>query len=307
MVEVVSKEVHYYSSGQLFYEFDQAEYTEYDIIMVEGYLADRWHTFRKNIDYELFNNGIQWLPSGDRPEPPPSTISTAGNIPFEVTYTYEIPPDAAMVATVYPFIKENGKYMTILRTFGGILMRLYETKNNLLVNHDLDSARGNSLDYLASWYNVERMSTETDEDLRNRLLEFLESYVSAGTTAAIKAAIESYTGEEPSITELWQNLSYFNYNIDDYNDSSIPPDQWRTYLFSGGNPDNVYTFQAYFYDPLFQLNTFFCILTYDTIYTYGLNNIKRLINSVKAAGVQGYVGWLVNENFDNLNDWEVVT
>jgi hypothetical protein len=305
-MEVVHKEIHYYSSANTFYEFDKGQYAEYQVMLVEGFLANVWHTFVQETDYELFNNGLRWLPNNNTPEPPPSTISTAGNIPFEISYVYEVDPVSALINTVYPFIDEKGTYIAIIRAFGAQIERFYGIKNGVLEEHDLTKANGNELDYLGTWYNVTRVSDESDEALRGRLLEFLESYVSSGTVNAIIAAVESYTGTPPTITELWRSISYFNYNIDDYNDPSLSPDQWRTYLFAGGTPDNVYTFQAYFYDPLSQLNTFLCILPYAIITEYGLTNIKRIVRRSKAAGVQGYVGWLVNESFENLDDWEVV-
>lgn len=306
-MEVVYKEIHYYSSGSDFYMFEKHQFTEYEVLLVEGFLADRWHTFIQDTDYELFNNGIRWLSTGDNPEPPPSFISAVGNIPFEISYLYETKPINAMIQTVFPFMAEDGKYITFIKSLGAQVQRLYETKHGMTREHDLNTSDGVELDYLASWYNVTRSSGETDEALRGRLQEFLGSYVSSGTVIGIETAVESYTGVTPDITELWQSVSYFNYNIDDYNDINLSPDQWRTYLFAGGTPDNVYTYQAYFYNPLFQLNTFFCILPFDTINEYGLENIKQIVQSAKAAGVQGYVGWLVDETFETLDDWEVVT
>ena len=305
-MEIRHKEVHYYSSANTFYEFDKNQYTEYQIMLVEGFLADLWHTFTQGTDYELFNNGLRWLQDADTPDPPPSTISTAGNIPFEISYTYEVTPVDALINTVYPFVDEKGTYIAIVKTFGAQIERLYGIKKGVLEEHDLINASGSELDYLGAWYSVTRVSDESDEALRGRLLEFLDSYVSSGTVNAIMTAVETYTGTMPDITELWQSISYFDYNIDDYNDPTLSPDQWRTYLFAGGTPDNVYTFQAYFYDPLFQLNTFLCILPYAVITQYGLANIKRVIQRAKAAGVQGYIGWLVNDSFENLDDWEVV-
>ncbi|MBD3405039.1 MAG: hypothetical protein GF411_02750 [Candidatus Lokiarchaeota archaeon] len=304
-MEFAYKEIHYYSTSQDFYEFDKSEYTEYKIISVEGYYADRWYRFTLDEDYELYNNGIRWLDSGKFPEPPPVSISTNGNIPFEITYLYEVTPVEAMSASVFPFMQTDGVYMTIIRAFGDEIQRIYEQKNGILREHDFNEADGTELEYMASWYNVTRSSGESDENLRGRLLEFLESYGSSGTIEAITSAVEAYTGTSPDIIELWQSVSYFNYNIDDYNDINLSPDQWRTYLFEGGNPDDVYTFQAYFYDPLFQLNTFFCILPYSVIIQYGLDNIKTIIQKAKAAGVQGYLGWLLDESFDNLDNWEV--
>ena len=69
-MDVVSKELHYYSSGSDFYEFDKDQYSEYQVFLVEGFLADLWHTFIQGTDYILFNNGIKWIGT-DRPEAPP--------------------------------------------------------------------------------------------------------------------------------------------------------------------------------------------------------------------------------------------
>jgi hypothetical protein len=303
-MDVVHKELHYYSSGTDFYKFDKDGYTEYQVFLVEGFLADLWHTFIQGTDYVVFNDGILWIGT-DRPEAPPSFISTAGNIPFEISYVYEVDPIKAMIQTVFPFMDQDGSYIAVIKALGAQINRHYVVKNNVMKERDLTKAGGDELDHLGTWYNVTRLSGESDEGFRGRLLEFLESYVSSGTISGIETAVETFTGTTPDIIELWQNISYFDYNIDDYNDPELSPDQWRVYLFSGGTPDNVYTFQAYFYDPLYQLNTFFCILPYAVITEYGLDAIKRIVNASKAAGVQGYVGWLVNEDFEDLNDWEV--
>lgn len=305
-MEVVYKEIHRYSSSNTFYIFDKNNQNEYYIMLLEGFLGDRWYTFVNGIDYELFNDGILFLPGGDKPEPPPSSLSSNDTITFEVSYIYDTPPIEAMKQMVYPFMKEEGVYMMIINALGAQIQRLYTTKNSFTKEHDLLTADGIELDYMGKWYDVTRMSDESDEYLRGRLLDFLDSYVSSGTIDTISAAVEAYTGTVPEITELWQSISYFNYNIDDYNDPALSPDQWRVYLFAGGSPDGVYTFQGYFYDPLFQLNMFFCILPYDVITTYGIENIKIVIQRSKAAGVQGYIGWLVNESFDDFNDWDVI-
>jgi hypothetical protein len=173
---------------------------------------------------------------------------------------------------------------------------------------DVNKALGKHLEYLGSWFDISRFSGETDEALRGRILEYLTSYVSSGTIDSISAAVEAYTGTVPEITELWQSISYFDYNQDDY-DNQLSPDQWRTYLFEGGEPDNTYTFQAYFYDELFQLNTFFCILPFEVMTEFGFDEIKTIIQIAKAAGVQGYLGWFVNEDFADPNtpDWVVIS
>jgi len=307
-MEIVSKEVYYYSQANDFYKFIKNQFTEYQILLVEGYLADVWHTFIQGTDYELFNNGLRWLSGGDKPEAPPSFISAAGTIPFEISYVYEKPPVEALIDTVFPFVDQDGAYIAIIKSIGAQIQRQYVIKNNVANEHDFEKSNGEELNHLASWYNITRLSDESDSGLRGRLLDFLNSFVSSGTTDAISAAIEAYTGTVPVITELWQSISYFDYNIDDYSNPTLSPDEWRTYLFAGGIPDNTYTFQAYFYDPLFQLNTFFCILPYEVITEFGLNAIKRLISSTKAAGIQGYIGWLLEENFDAdaLDDWEVI-
>jgi hypothetical protein len=123
----------------------------------------------------------------------------------------------------------------------------------------------------------------------------------------VSAAVEAYTGTTPEIAELFFDISYFNYNADDYAQIENP-DQWRVYLFEGGAPDpDEYTYQAYFWDPLYQLNTFFCILPYSVISEYGVDNIKIILDKAKSAGVTGYLGWLIDEDFsETLNDWTEV-
>lgn len=293
-MDIILKEVHYLNSGQTFYEFDKENKCEYEIVLVEGYKSDRKHTFIQNTDYELLNNGLRWL-SGDLPEAPPSFISTSGKIPFEITYLYEDSPVDAAERSVFPFMKTNGIYLTVLRSLTSEIVRIFSVNNGIITAHDMTKSSGNDLDHLASWFDITRFSGENDFMLRGRLSEFLESYVSSGTLDSVSAAIEAYTGTVPTISELWKTVSYFDYNQDDY-DAGLPPDQWRVYLFEGGSPEG-YEFQAYFWDELYQLNTFLCILPDNVIIQYGVSNIKVILNKAKAAGVQAYLGWLVDEDF----------
>lgn len=305
-MKVVQREVHDYFIGQSFYEFEKSGNSEYEIYLVEGFSGDVMHTFVQNSDYELFNDGVRWL-NGDIPEDPPASLGL-DRTTFIISYSYEDTPARGMDLSIHPFVKEDGIYVTILHSFAGEIVRMLRLEDGLIRGRDLDKAFGKHLDYLGSWYNITRLSGESDEELRGRLLEYLKSYVSSGTIDSISAAIEAYTGTVPEITELWQSISYFDYNQDDY-DNQLSPDQWRTYLFEGGSPDDTYTFQAYFYDELFQLNTFFCILPFSVITEYGADNIKTVLQASKAAGVQGYLGWLVDEDFADPStpDWTVIS
>ena len=294
-MDFVLREVHYLNTGQSFYEFDKDDKCEYEIVLVEGYKGDRKYTFVQNTDYDLFNNGLRWLPSGDLPEAPPSFISASGKIAFEVTYLHEDSPVNAAERSVFPFMKADGIYLTVLRSLTSEIIRIFSVNNGIITSHDMTKSSGTNLDHLATWFDITRFSEESDFMLRGRLSEFLESYVSAGTIDSVSAAIEAYTGIVPTITELWKSVSYFDYNQDDY-DVGLPPDQWRVYLFEGGSP-GTYEQQAYFWDELYQLNTFLCILSYDVITQYGVSNIKVILNKAKAAGVQAYLGWLVEEDF----------
>ena len=304
-MKVIQNEVHDYYTGSDFYQFKNTGFIEYQVYLVEGFLGDLMYTFVHGTDYELFNDGIRWL-NGDKPEAPPDTLNL-DRTTFTISYSYEETPEKGMDDYVHPFVNQAGAYITVLHSLAGEIVKVFKMKGNLFREHDLNKALGKSLEYLGSWFNIGRFSGETDEELRGRILEYLNSYVSSGTADSISAAVEAYTGTEPEITELWQSISYFDYNQDDY-DNQLSPDQWRTYLFDGGSPDNVYTFPAYFYDELFQLNTFFCILPFDVITTYGDDNIKTIIQASKAAGVQGYLGWLVEEDFAETDfpDWTVV-
>jgi hypothetical protein len=304
-MKIAQREVHDYFTGQDFYEFERSDKIEYHILLVEGFVGDLMHTFVYDEDYELFNNGIRWL-NGDRPEEPPVSLGL-DRTTFTVSYLYEETPDTGMSYSIHPFVKEDGSYIAILHALASEMIRLLRVRDGIVRGRDVRRSNGKDLEYLGSWFNIGRFSGETDEELRGRVLEFLNSYISSGTIDSVSAAIEAYTGVVPEITELWQSVSYFDYNQDDY-DNQLAPDQWRTYLFEGGSPDNIYTFQAYFYDELFQLNTFFCILPEETIREFGVDNIKIVLEASKAAGVQAYLGWLIDENFadTSLSDWTVI-
>lgn len=280
---------------------------KYDIVLIEGFTGDLFRTFEEGTDYKQVNDGVIWLSDGETPDIIPSTLSSISYRPFEITYTYENSISYTMLRSLYPFIKEDGRLMAIMNASGSQIVRLFDSMNGVITSRDIVNATGTSIDHLAAWFNLERSSDETDDNLRGRIQEYLGSYTSAGTIDSIKTAIEAYTGTEPTILELWQNVSYYDYNQDDY-DNQLPPDQYRTYLYEGGEPDNVLTFQAYYYDELFQLSTFYCILPYDVIVSVGITNIKNVLYDVKASGIKAYLGWLIEEDFADplLLNWTVI-
>lgn len=307
IMEIVLKEQHIYNPNQSFYRLSKSEKIKYNIILVEGFIGDLFRTFVEDEDYKQVNDGIMWLDDGEIPDIVPSMISSISHRPFEVTYVYENPVYHALLMSLYPFIKEDGRLMAIMNASGSQIVRLFDSMNNVIKGRDVMNSTGTALDHVASWFNLTRSSDETDDNLRGRVQEYLGSYASAGTIESIKTAIEAYTGTEPIILELWQSISYYDYNQDDY-DNQLPPDQYRTYLYEDGTPDNMFTFQAYYYDELFQLNTFYCILPYDIMVGIGIDNIKNVLYDVKASGIQAYLGWLIEEDFADplLPKWTVI-
>ena len=305
-MEIVQKEQYIYNQGQSFYQLKKSGMMKYGIILVEGFGGDLFKTFVNGTDYRLVNDGIMWL-DGDKPDTVPLILSSIGYRPFEVTYIYENTVDRSLLLSLYPFLKEDGRLMAVMRAGGSQLVRLFSEMNGVVRGRDVSQSTGESLDHLSSWFGITRSSDESDDNLRGRIEEYLGSYSSAGTIDGIVTYIEAYTGTTPEILELWQSVSYYDYNQDDF-DNQLPPDQFRTYLYEGGEPDGVLTFQAYYYDELFQLSTFYCILPYDVIISVGIDNIKNVLYSIKAAGIQAYLGWLIEDDFADplLPKWTVV-
>jgi len=306
-VEITFKEPHLYNQDQSFYRLQNKDKMKYDIVLVEGFSGDIFTTFTNGIDYKQVNDGIMWLSGGSIPDTIPLTLSSISHRPFEVTYVYENPVYRAMLLSLYPFIKEDGRLMAIMNACGSQIIRLFDSMNGIVHNRDIRYVKGDAIDHIATWFGLIRLSDESDDNFRGRVQEYLGSYVSAGTITSIQDAVEAYTGIEPTILELWESVSYYDYNQDDY-DNQLPPDQYRTYLYEGGEPDGVLTFQAYYYDELFQLNTFYCILPYSVIIDIGIDNIKDVLNAVKAAGIQAYLGWLIEDDFADplMSNWTVV-
>ena len=102
-MKIVQKEVHDYFTGQNFYEFEKSGQVEYQIYLVEGFSGDVMHTFVQNTDYELFNDGIQWL-NGDVPEDPPASLGL-DKTTFIISYSYEDTPARGMDLSIHPFVK----------------------------------------------------------------------------------------------------------------------------------------------------------------------------------------------------------
>ena len=103
----------------------------------------------------------------------------------------------------------------------------------------------------------------------------------------------------PTILELWENISYYNYD---------PADPSIQYIYSSKTAPPAETESlkiAHYWDFTNTLNTFYVILPLSIINEYGISTLKDVIDESKASGVVGYLGHLVNEHFtDNADNWE---
>lgn len=302
-VQIVADEVKFHQSGTDFYEFDNDNQTDYAILFVWGWVnriedfGPIRYTFVKDVDYELFNDGIRWI-SGDMPSAPPSYMGLT-RIPFYISYSFRRDLSAMTRSYIYPFIREGVATM-FLDGIANQGDRLHAEQDRVSAMRQMLHSSGEELDLLAAWYNANRLSGESDRSFRSRNQNFLSVYLSSGTKTAIADIIEGFTGTRPEIRELWQNTSYWNYN---------PEDTSIVYYWTSKTESDPQEPVFRWWDYTFQLATFYVILDLDVITTYGIAALKTLINSSKASGVLGYLGYLVDETFSAGNDdnWEPQT
>lgn len=297
-LQVIADEVHYYEEDTMFYSLDNHHQSEYRVLHLWGW-ANRTgidygptrYAFVRGTDYEIFNDGVRWI-GNDLPVAPPSYMGIS-RTPFYVSYTYKRNMSRRIRSYLYPFMREGavtGWVDGIARHADKILqegLRIRDARSFL-------KSGGSELDLLAAWFNRDRLPGESDESFRSRNLDF-RIYISASTKDSIADVLEQYTGTRPEIYELWQQTSYWNYNPDD---TSIVY-YWASRDHPELNQEPIFRW----WDFTYQLSTFYVIYQdRDIINTYGIATLKRLIDSTKAVGVMGYLGYLVDETFSAGND-----
>lgn len=294
-MEIEIDEAHVYDGGSV-YRLNKFGNENYNVIAVRGYLDQNMHVFSKGVDYELRRDTIIWL-NEDKPGPAPSHL----DIPkkwFYVTYTYEASPASTIKSSIYPFMPKDGTLAMVVDSFGQQFRRFMRKKNSFVTDKDIRYAKGNELDRIADWFDASRLGGESDVSFRSRLQDFISTYLSSGNRQAIKNVIEASIGVEPTILELWGNVSYYNYDPDNpeisyvYNSTTNPVTETDFH--------KICKYRDYSDQPA----TFYVILDYDTIIEHGIDFIKSLINESKASGVTGYLGYLVNETFSvDASNW----
>jgi hypothetical protein len=300
-LQVIADEVHFYADTDVFYPFNISNSNEFKILHVWGWVnrtgqeyGPTRHVFVRDLDYEVFNDGIRWI-GNDIPVAPPSYMGVS-RTPFYVSYVFKRDMSKRIRSYLYPFIKEGattGWVDGIARQADRILaegQRLQQMRS--IIKSD-----GTELDLLANWFNRERIAGESDLSFRSRNIDF-EFYLSSGTKIAIMDIVEAFTGTRPEIAELWLTTSYWNYNPDD--------PSMVYYWASRDHPELNQEPLFRWWDFTHQISTFYVILDVNVINAYGIVPLKLLINTLKAAGVEGYLGYLVDETFSGGHDdnWE---
>jgi len=303
-LQLKTDEVHFYDSGTKIYTLDKDDEVDHEILYVWGWVSKTEnygvirHSFVNNVDYEQVGAKIRWLSGGDVPSPPPSFMGIT-RTPFYVSYVYRNDLSTRIRGYLYPFIKEGlaTAFVDAIATQGD---RLLDERDRIRQSRSLVTAGGVDLDLMGDWYNANRLPGESDNSFRSRLENFLSVFLSSGTKSSIMNVIKAFTGVTPGIYELWAQTAYWNYNP---NDTSI------VYYWTSYDDPNPTEPIAYWWDFTFQLSTFYVILPLATINEFGITALKSLIESSKASGVMGYLGYLVDETFADGNDdnWEPQT
>ena len=300
-MEFIQDEPRVYLTSQLEYPLHKPNFVNYEILYVRGYkVLDSGsvnHVFVRGVDYELRGQSLYWL-DGDRPSVPPPASGLTDKW-FYISYTYEKTPEQTLKSSLYPFVKTNGVFTSIIDGFGSQIRYVIQKRKSMVRSRSLSHSLGTELDMLAAWYNVTRLDGESDISFRARLFEFFSTYLSSGNKEAISNVITAVTGTAPTILELWENTSYYNYNPADpgikyiYSSKTSPPSESSTRII------------GHYWSFTNTLNTFYVILPFSVIAEYGIATLKDIINESKASGVVGYLGYLVNEDFSvDASNWE---
>lgn len=303
-LQLKTDEVHFYDSGTEVYMLDKDDETDHEILYIWGWVSKTEnygiirHSFMRNVDYEQVGAKIRWLPDGDVPSPPPSFMGLT-RTPFYISYIYRRNLSTRIRSYLYPFVREGlaTAFVDALATQGD---RLLVERDRVRQSRSLIAASSVELDLMGDWYNANRLPGESDNSFRSRLENFLSVFLSSGTKNSIMNVIRAFTGVTPGIYELWAQTAYWNYN---------PTDTSITYYWTSYDDPEPTEPIAYWWDFTFQLSTFYVTLPLETINEYGIAALKSLIDSSKASGVVGYLGYLVTETFADGNDdnWEPQT
>ena len=294
-MEIVHEELHFYIPGTEEYEVNNPRFTQYQIVYIRGYKTlDSGSVnciFIKDVDFVLIDSRIKWLTNGDNPSIPPAFTGYTERA-FWVTYVYETTPQTQLRSMSYPFLNPNGSLIVLMDALGSQFHRILKMKDRVVRSRSLESSLGTELDMIGSWYNSTRFSGESDVNYRARLKQFFSTFLSSGTRNAIRNIMIEITGVVPSIEEYWAETSYYDYD---------PTDTTSFWVYDDGASDNVCTYYDFRNEP----STFYVIFSdYSVFPTYGPYTLKKVIDQAKAAGVNAYIGYLVEETFGtDDNNW----
>jgi len=294
-MEIVQEELHHYSSGVSEYQLKVLNYCGYKILYVRGFKTldsgSVHHMFDNGTDYEQRGDKLYWLGTGDLPAVPPPVLGYE-YIPFWITYVYEKRPESTIKSSIYPFIGTDSVLTSVVTAFGTQIYRSYKKREKAVRSMALSTSTGEELDLLGGWYDTTRFDGESDLSFRSRLQEFLSTFLSSGTPESIISLMERMTGKTPTIEELWEQTSYYDYN---------PSDASMVYVYDDGASSNIARYFSFVNQPA----TFYVIFKtedYSVFPTYGAYNLKKSLNLAKAEGVTGYLGYLVDEAFGTNDD-----
>ena len=297
-MEIVHEERHNYDPSIDEYQLSMYKnYCGHQILYVRGFTTldsgSVNHVFVNGTDYEQRGDKIYWLSSGNRPAVPPSVLGYE-QTPFWITYVYDKRPETTIRSSIYPFITKDGVLTSIMNAAGTQIFRSYRMRDKVVQSRSLSTATGTELDMLGSWYDTARYDGESDLNFRARLQDFLSTFLSSGTPASIISLMERMTGATPTIEELWEQASYYDYD---------PDDASSTFVYDDGASSNIARYFSFVNQPA----TFYVVFReedYSVFPTYGPYILKKALNLAKAEGITGYLGYLVDESFGtDDNNW----
>ena len=144
LTKAVVNEKHRYDPSMVSYKLGGGEDKVRDIVKVEGTVNGASFTFRKDSDYRLANNSLEWLSSGTRPDKFTS---------FEVSYVFG---DASGITDVNP----GSVVRTVVESVSREIQYLYSQLDYVYRSGFIDTAKGKSLDLVVALLGVTRKPSQ---------------------------------------------------------------------------------------------------------------------------------------------------
>jgi hypothetical protein len=180
-----------------------------------GLISDSGETFTEDVDFELVERTIKWLPSGDEPNNR-ETFSATYTVTFEKSVIQWNPdertPDFGTVFNVtYVSTSVLGRYT---ESADEQLEIAEESLDDVISSRFLTQASGDELDEIGELFgSIGNRLDRNDQEYRTFLRSVVQSFTSRGTKTGIKLAISATTGIKIENISIVENLQENTYRV----------------------------------------------------------------------------------------------